>query len=513
MTRRVTEKEFNDFSGGLHSNAAITELPLNQSYDLSNIIIGPKGDYFRTKGGNSSFNSSAMNSGSNVQSLSYLKLINGTDYLVSICGAKIFSSTNLDGTMNDITGATSITSGQNNIWTFLTFNNIHIGFGGPATNPDAPLQYTGAGNAAALAGSPPSAYGCFQVNNRVFAFRTAASPSIVQWSKLGDGQDWTATGSGSQTISTSDNDSITATAVMDNSTALIFKQNSIHKLLINQLVSGAFPTFPLFKNVGCAGKHAAVVADGVCYFITPQGQMKITDGNTIVDEGQLPQLSYIDDIWSGVNPSRYQYIQGTKVSGRDYDHIVWMITSTTAGTTNDVLIRWDINNKCWLRDKSGYKMNVIATTQAGDIYTGNYAGLIFKQDVLTLTTEASEGGANIDSYWSSGWLRFGSFDVFKSVVDAYLSYVTQSLGTIMFSYGYDFNLNSKTITIDQRTNGGIIGVFIIGVDLIGGQSDKIQRISPLGNGRVFQYKIRNNDYKMKINSYDFLGNKLAGQAA
>ena len=508
MSRRVSQKKINDFAGGLHTTVAITELDDNEAYDLSNVVVSPGGRYIRSRYGNTAFNSVAMNSGANVQSLSYFKLNSGVEHLVSICGDKIFKS-EMDGTMDDISAPT-ITAGQNNIWTFLTFNNVHIGFGGISTAPDAPIQYTGSGNAAALSGTPPSAYGAVQANNRVFAFRTAAAPSIVQWGILGSGQDWTGTGSGSQTISTSDNDSVTAMAVMNDSLALVFKQKSIHKLLINTLVSSAFPTFPLFRNVGCAGKHAVVVADGLCYFITPKGQMKITDGVQIIDSKELPRLSYIDDLWSSGNPSRYEYIQGHYVEGDDYEHIVWLMTSTAAGTTHDTALIWDIHNKCWLRHKTGFKANVIASTQSGALYTGHYAGIIYKQDVSTVTTDASESAMNVDSYWTSGWDDFGSFDTFKNVSDAYLSYVTQTSGTLNFSWGYDFNSYQKTTNISQRISGAAYDSGIYDDAIYGGQSDRISSIIPIGNGQVFQYRFRNYDSKMKVNSLNLLGKKFEG---
>lgn len=509
--RNGSELEINDFSGGLHTAIAITEVAQNAAYDLSNIITGPGGDYIRSRQGNTAFNT-AMNGGANVQSLSYFKLISGSDFLVSVCGDKLFKFDDLDGNADDITGALTITGGANNIWTFLTFNNIHIGFGGPSTNPNTPIQWTGAGNAAALGGTPPSAYGAIQANNRVFAFRTAAAPSIIQWSILGSGQDWTGTGSGTQNISTSDNDSITAMAALDNNVVLVFKQNSIHKLLISSLVSGAFPSFLFAKNVGCAGKHAVVVADGLCYFITPKGKMKITDGETIIDNVDLPQLSNVDNLWSAMNPARYEYVQGHRVTGDDYDHIVWLMTSTAAGTTHDTALIWDLKNKCWLRHKTGFKANVITTTQSGAIYTGHYAGIIYKQDVSTTTADASESSANVDSYWSSGWGRYGSSQKTKMVQETYLSFVSQTTGNLNFSWGYDFNAYQKTEVIDQRTSGGIIGQFIIGVGLIGGATDTIKRIFSTGNGKVFQWRARNNDSKMKVNSLTLLGKKMLRSA-
>jgi len=125
MTRRGAEIEVNDVGGGLHTAVAITEVNQNESYDMSNLVIGPTADYLRTRGGNTAFNSSAMNSGVAVQGLAYYRLIAGTEFLVAVCGAKVYKA-EMDGTMDDGTGAVSITANQDNIWTLFTFNNLLI---------------------------------------------------------------------------------------------------------------------------------------------------------------------------------------------------------------------------------------------------------------------------------------------------------------------------------------------------------------------------------------------------
>ena len=501
----------NDFSGGLNSNSAVTELDLNEALDESNVIVGPSGSFFRTRYGDTEFNASAMNSGANVQGLGYAKFTSADDFLVAVCGNMLFrSATGLGGTMSDISGVLTITAGQNNIWTQFTFNDVHLGFGGPATNPDAPWSWTGSGNAAVLGGSPPSAYGAFHANNRVFAFRTAANPSRILWSILGNQADWTGTGSGNADIWTSDNDSLTAAAVMDNSTVLLFKENSIHKMIISQLVSSAFPIYPIVKGSGCVGKHACVVADGLCYFITSQGRMKITDGERIYDDKDYPNLASMDDLWSATNSSRWQYTQGMRVVGADYDQIWWAVSSSSSQTTNNWKFIWDLKNRCWLRDKTGYAVNVATTTQAGIPYGGHTNGKIYKKDVSTATTDASNSSTQIDSYWTSGWIKENSLEKIKQPRKANLSFVSQSSGNIQFSWGFDFNSATQTTSIDQRVNAGVWGQGMWGSMVWGGATDLIRPIRITGRGNVFQYRIRNIDSKMKINSLEFSG-KVYGQ--
>lgn len=504
------------FSGGFHSNTPITELKANEALDLSNIVLSDDGEGFRTRYCNTAFNASAMNGGAAVQGLGYLKLSTGSDFLMAICGAKAFSSASLSGTMTDRTNGQTITAGQNNIWTPVVYNDVQVWFGGPPTAPDAPLSTAG-GVFTALGGTPPSAYGAFQANNRIFAFRTAANPSRIAWSILGNQADWTGVGSGFADVWTSDGDSLTAAAVMDNNTVLLFKENSVHKMLVNTLVSNAFPIFPLFPGIGCAGKHACVVASGLCYFITTQGRMRITDGSRLYDDQNIPipNLSNIDDQWNACNSSRYPYIQGAHIVGPDYDFIIWTVSSTSGTTTNDQLFIWDIGNRCWLRHKTGYKANVLALKQSGILYTGHYDGVIYLQDANTTgTTDASESSANIDSYWQSGWDKSDSVEKIKGPRKANISFTTQSQGTILFSWGYDYASAIGSASISQVATGAIYdsdiyddtnAVYAADTDFT-----TSQRLA--GRGNLFQWKVRNFDFKMKINSIGFSG-KSYGQKA
>lgn len=504
------EIPFNDFSGGQASNVAITQLAMNQALEVDNIITFPKGKGFRSRLGDTAFNSTAMNSGANVQGLHYYKQIDLDEYLVAVAGNKIYKS-EMDGTMDEITNSLTVTAGQNNIWTFITFNNTAIAFGGPQSAPDAPFVTSG-GNATALGGTPPSAYGCFQANNRVFAFHTAASPSIVQWSIVGNGADWTGTGSGSQTISTSDNDTVTAAAVMNTNTVLIFKENSIHQMQIGALVSSAFPVFPLFRGVGCAGKHAVVVADGLAYFITPQGKMKITDGTKIYDEKDIPNLANIDDEWALVPTTRLPYVQGIRHTGADFDHIKWHVSSGSSATANNRCLIWDLTNQCWLRNTTGYDCNVAAITQAGVMYGGHTDGKIYKKEVASTVTDVSEGSLLIDGYWASDWIANSKFESIKQPRKMNVSFDTQTSGNIRISYGFDFSGLSSSVLIDQTAPGGVFDVSLFDVALFAQDAYNIKPARIVGRGNVFRYKIRTptESYPMSINGFTLSG-KESGQ--
>lgn len=383
----------------------------------------------------------AMNSGVAVQGLGYYLQADGDKWLVAVCGNKIYKSDSLDGVMDDITDSLTINAGATRQWDLFTFNDQIIGFGGLATAPDAPWKWTGTGNASALGGSSSSFYGGFAANNRVFGFRTAAAPSTIAWSIIGDATDWTGTGSGSAVVgSLSDNEHITGASVLSTNYVLVFKENSTYQMVIS---STPFPIYTLFDNVGAAGKKAIVSVDGECYFITSQGEMKSTNGESLTS---YPPVA--DDLWDAVLPTYYPFIVGYHHKGSDFDWIVWCVTTT--GTTNNKAIIWDLANKCWLQCTTGHKYNAFTTSPNGVIYTGNYAGYILIPETSARYADASESApGTITSYWQSGWLNPDNLNKITHVRKFTILLTPKASGSVTLAYGFDGIANGTSTTFSQ----------------------------------------------------------------
>lgn len=433
--------DIENFKGGYAGNLPATQIGINQAKDLDNIVIKPGGLGFRSRLGNSKVNSGgALNSGANIQGLGWYLQEDGDKWLVTVAGAKIYESVSAGTTFNDITGSVTVTAGANNTWDLFTFGNDILAFGGSATSPDAPWKWTGSGNAAAIGGTAPSAYGAFSANNRVFAFRTSASPSTIYWSVLGDETDFGGSGSGSATVgSLSDNQKVTAAIVISTNYVLVFKENSTYQMVIS---SAPFPIYSLFDNVGCAGKHAAVNVDGTVYFITSQGEMLSTNGESIK---RYPPLA--DDLWAAVTSTRLPYVQGFRQTGTDYDWLVWCVT--TSGSTNNVSIVWDLLNECWLRCTTGYKMNVATQDNFGNVFTGGYDGFVYKPDQNAVYADASEAAGTITSYWQSGWLNPDNISKIVQVSKFTTVLTPKASGSVTLAYGFDGIVNSSSTTLSQ----------------------------------------------------------------
>lgn len=480
MTRESRSIALYDFTGGLNTKSSVTSLAQNQARDLQNINILPNGG-FEKRRGNTTFNSTAMDSGAAVHGLGYYRQAAGTDYLMAIAGTKIFKSDSLDGTMDDITGALTITTGADNIWTHVTMNNLSIFVGGNRS-ANVPIKWSGTGNAAVLGGTPPVGEFGVVANNRLFIGNTIANPSRMQWCTLGNPEDWTGTGSGNQDIGANDGDTLVGAIPVNVDNMLCFKQNYIYEMSIRV---APFPVFPLFPNVGAVSKRGIVAVDGIVYFITPEPRMKATDGTQIFE---FPDT--IDDVWDSLNSDRLVYLHGVHYRRL---HQIWWFVSSSGQTTHDLALVWDLKRKCWLRHTTGYKMNTAVIARDRTAYAGAYDGKIYKQDTSGTYSDASEASSLIDAYWRSGWQSNGPTIEKKTIPYSFLSFTRQPSGSFTYSYGYDFNPDKTTETISLTSPSFILGSSVLGIGILGGDEDFFKLLLMKGQGHYFQSRIRNSN--------------------
>lgn len=470
--------EFNDFSGGLNTLDPEYLLPINQSPDLDNLVLLPKA--IKKRQGDATWNSSAMVSGStSVVGAGYIKFNSGTEFLNAIAGTKFFTDSALTGTMTDATGAVTITSGQNNFWTPVIYNNLQIWFGGA---PDAPFKYSGSGNSAALGGTPPSAATAFAANNRIFAISTAANPSRVQWPVLGDPEDWTGSGSGSSDVNKSDGEALQCGVVTGPDIAILFKNSSTHLMILTRQ---PFPIYQLQKGIGIAGRNAFVNVNGTVYFVTPSRRMlSTTDG---VNFQSYPDA--INDIWDSINTARIPYIQGCYYQAQEI--IVWTV-STSLSSTNNYAIVWDLKKRAWMRYTKGYKCNVMTLVQNRRLFGGHYDGKLYEKDKLNLYTDASETTPfAIDGYWRTPFKGLGSLSSTIHPLWIDFSCLAETVTTMELSYGFDFSPSASTQSLSIVPSGAQWDVDLWDVGVWGGQIAVIKRAFVLGRGNVFSVKFRN----------------------
>lgn len=478
MPARGKSIELTDFSGGLNTFDPEYLSDLNQSPDLDNLVIVDKG--FKKRNGDSTWNSTAMvSSATAITGGGYIKLDAGTEIIGAVAGTKFFSDSGLSGTMSDKTGAVTITSGQNNFWTSVNFNNLQIWFGGA---PDAPFKYSGTGNASALGGTPPSAYTAFVGNNRVFAVGTAANPSRIYWPVVSNPEDWTGTGSGNADVALSDGEGLQFGVMNGVDSAILFKNSSTHMMVTTRQ---PFPIYQLQKGIGAAGKRAFAQANGVTYFITPGRRMYSTvDG--------LNFTSYpndINDIFDSINTSRIPYIVG--YYHQPLEWIVFMV-STGSNTTNNYAIIWDIKHQCYLRCTTGFKANTAFIVQNRRFFCGHYDGKLYEKDKDTVFSDASETSPGpINAYWRTPFKNMGGLDETLHPLYYTVSAHTESSTILSLSYGFDYATTLKTQNSSVIASGGQWDSALWDVALWGGQNATNVRMYVGSRGNLFSLTIGN----------------------
>ena len=134
-------------SGGLNTNASGLAVQDSESSDCQNVDFDIFGSVVK-RNGYTQLNVSAFNSGATWNSLHWLELSSGTDYIMGTCGNKLAKMDNLGGTWTDITGALTITAGNTNFMRWRTFLDTAVG----TNNVNVPIKWTGTGNGAVLGG-------------------------------------------------------------------------------------------------------------------------------------------------------------------------------------------------------------------------------------------------------------------------------------------------------------------------------------------------------------------------
>lgn len=505
-----------DFSGGdaRRPTGVNDNLPANQASALDNLLLLPGGRGFYSRQGVVKINETELGTASDgfpVTGLGWLSIGQGSqNRLVAVKKDKIYSSSNASSlrhsaTFSDVTGAVTVTpestGGADMIssrWAFCVHNDVLIAFGGQTDGPVAPWKYTGSGNASALGGSPPSARWGFSANNRVFAGSTSSAVSTLYWSVLGNAEDWTGTGSGSAVIgSLEDGEPITGAAVLGQNFALVFKPNSIYRL---DLTSAPFSSQILFKGVGALLGSLCVV-DGAVYFITPNGDMAMTDGNEV---RRFPMNGNGQIGFSGIGsqsaiitpgPSGFR-LRPPYGFDYDYDIIVWCDPQAPA-------VGWDLQNKCWLYFSTGMKFTCLAMDKAGRAFGGGNAtrgGFIYSPESQSaLWTDDSEDGGSVTASWTSGWMNPGPSDQFVRPERFIVSATGGTSLTLALTYGYDYGSLSRSATLDADSSSG-----------------SQYRAFLTGRGNVFRFALTLNTtthaqrvYVTKIT----IGGKVVGQKA
>ncbi len=220
---QVKSQEYSAFEGGLNIRDHWTKIADNELTVADNIRLD-EGGVVRGRGAWLKYSTTAVGTAGNLIGIVQGEwIIAGvlTRRTVATDGVKVFYGTGAAWT--DITGAVVNTATTSSLISFLSFNNVLIGYGGTSI----PWTWDGnAGSIVVLAGSPPVATIGIVWQNRVFFAGVLTARTRLYYSAIGDQLTWGASAY-VDIPSPYDGDEITGLAVLYGN-LIVFKRKSIY---------------------------------------------------------------------------------------------------------------------------------------------------------------------------------------------------------------------------------------------------------------------------------------------
>lgn len=480
------------FSGGLNTKAGIFTLPKDQMSAAQNVftISGVLNKLL----GSAAINASALNSGAVVTGIADWQTVAQARYLLTICGNKIYAGQNLATAPSDITGAATITAGQNNQHTFASLNNILAICGG--TTPDTPLQWTGVGNVASLAGSPPTGSLVTVANNFMFISGIAATPSTVYWSNVGDPGTWAS--ANFIEFRKSDGDIVTAIAPLGYS-LVIFKRRSTGIFYTQtQVVSGSAVLGPLTQvnvQTGCCGSQGwDTLPDGRLVVFGSDAHLRIFDGTNFIDISDPPYPhSNIQPNLDAMNATRIPFACVRVYPTRNQ---IWLSISSFATTVNDTIFIYDYKQEswqCWTTNRAANVFTTSIDTRATPhhpivILSGNYGGFVYEHD--TGATNAEVADSSIDGY-ATCCIPLGVES--KTFIPDSLRVAREAQISGQITVGWGFNSIDQvnlSATVDETQPGAVLDSFVLDTDVLSGSSTLISGVPTPSSATAFMMTVQ-----------------------
>jgi hypothetical protein len=383
-----------------------------------------------------------------------------TPAFYAIAGDKFYKDN--AGTWEDKSGAVTITSDQNNLWSFVRFQDrmIAVSFA-----RDAAIEHDGgSGNASAVTNMPAGKFTAV-LANRLFSFNTAGQPKLGYYSGLNDRTSWDTTNDFLNfNESESDNEEISGVGEHLNN-LLIGKENAIFRMYH----TGTFPPFKYYvvsRNHGIQSHYSIQKIPPIGNF--PERMIWIGRDNFYQIIGDEVS-SIADDIKPffsegapfQINLSRLKYCTSGIIKEKN---LYWCAFTSGSGSTNNYIFLLDYKNMQW--SICDYPSNCFGKRNISGrefLYSGTYTGFVAKHD----TAVYNNLGVAINTQFYFPWLDFGDPQLEKQI--QYLVALMDAVGDFDLEIEYRTNLETDNLTIEMATGADLIGIdFILGTSTLGG---------------------------------------------
>lgn len=417
---------------GLNEDESPTALQPSDLRRARNVYL--EGAALSSRKGAQRFQSSAINSGAAGNGVWELVRASGANRdILAVFGNQLLKDAKT-ATPTNISGVVTITAGQDNHVTFVLFNDI----GFMCNGVDAPWQWTGAGDATVVSGSPPTFRTMAARWNRLFG---AAAGRTIRYCAIGDPTSWPA----GNTVAAILGDSSSAIEGRDfiyqlgqlGDSLFVGLSGSIGRVLYTGDVTTPFRYIQI-ADFGSLGRHSYVAVGSNGYFLSRYGVHFIQPSATSLDyDASMISGRRLRQFWKELNKARIEYTYG-RVGYTSQGNLLVLWTLSTGGNTkHDQVLVMDVTDgpgtekffvwTGWDANTFGVVQN--ASSKADELLFTSTVGFVWQGDFGT-----DDGGAAYETLAATRWEDFGSPAEKKNLRDMYL--VTKQSG--------DFNLNVRT---------------------------------------------------------------------
>ena len=434
INSQVRSPDYDRFDGGLNVRDSWQVILDNELTVADNIRLDD-GGVIRQRGGWAKLTSAAVGTSGNLIGLVHASwVIAGTltRYVVATDGTKVFW---LNGAAwVDITGAVGMSPGSTTIVSFLSMNNLLIGYDGK----NAPWSWDGsAGSIALLAGSPPVGNIGIVWQNRVFFAGVSTARTRLYYSDLGNPSSYAASNY-IDVPSPYDGDEITGLAILYGN-LIVFKRNSVY------IIQGDSPeNFVVSKTnsaVGCVSPYSVISVDNLVYFVSDKGLYAMNLSNT-------KQVCYkVEPRYSLAVPNAAQStLYKNKIQAIHYRkrNEIWMAIDASASgqDQHDRVMAHNYN----VVDKNGDPAAVEHKT---------YGSLLVTAGVNDYIDFTEDGGAQVSAQLTAGTYPLGASSSQAGTLLALIKTQMEAVnGTSTYTLTYDGATDKVTITKNS-------GVFVL----------------------------------------------------
>lgn len=430
VNAQVVSPNYAKFGGGLNVRDFWHTIA-DDELTIANNIRLDEGGVVRRRGGWAKYVGTAVGTAGNLIGVcqgSWLVAGVQTRYVVATDGVKVFYWTGAAWT--DITGAVVNTAAATSLISFLSFNNLLIGYGGTST----PWTWDGsAGAILALGGTPPIGNMGIVWQNRVLFAGVGTARTRVYYSAIGDPQTWGASAF-FDVPSPYDGDEITGFAILYGN-LIVFKRHSIY------IVQGDDPTTWVVSKtnsaVGCVSPYSVIGVDNLIYFVSDKGLYAMNLSNS-------SQISY--KVEPRYNIALANQLAGSYTGNRilaahyRYRNEIWMAVDATTigrGQHDRVLAH-------------NYKI----VDKNGDPAVSEH--ITYGQLKVTLNTNdyidfAENGGATVSAQLTAGTYPVGASSAESGTLCALIKSAMQAVGLATYTVTYSGSTDKITIAMGAGT--------------------------------------------------------------